>query len=157
MTLSPEQFLAELRRRGATRLSRVSFRRNRSTVWSLTQGGSVLNLHAAYESASPELLNAFADLLRVGGWGAAARRRRAASEIRAWPPLETALVEARRDGRTRRESACCATSEQVRYLRSLYCHLNLTRFGGGLPGDIPVRLSSRMRRALGHMLPGEDE
>jgi hypothetical protein len=156
MTLSAEQFLSELRLRGVTRLRRVSFRRNRSTIWSLTQGGSVLNVHAAYESAPPDLLNAFADLLREGGWGAAGRRRRAASEIRSWPPLEGALREARRSGSTPRESACCATSEQVTYLRALYLYLNRTRFGGLLPDDLPVRLSSRMKSTLGHMLPGED-
>jgi len=156
MTLSAEQFLSELRCRGATRLRRVSFRENRSTIWSLTQGGTVLNLHAAYRAAPPELLDAFADLLRRGGWGAADRRRRAVAEVRSWPPLVEALREARRGGSTPRESACCATSGQVEYLRALYRHLNQTRFGGLLPDDLRVRLSSRMKSTLGHMLPGEE-
>jgi hypothetical protein len=42
------------------------------------------------------------------------------------------------------------------YLRALYRYFNLTRFQGKLPDDVPVRLSSRMRSALGHMVPGED-
>lgn len=154
MTLSPEQFLAELRLRGASRLRRVSFRRNRSTVWSLTQSGRVLNLHAAYGTASPELLDAFADLLRDGGWRPAARRRRAASAIRAWPPLEAALREARAEPRTRPESACCATSGQLAYLRTLYRYFNLTRFEGRLPEGLPLRLSNRMKSSLGYMVPG---
>ncbi|MEQ1856640.1 MAG: SprT family zinc-dependent metalloprotease [Longimicrobiales bacterium] len=155
MTHSPEQFLAELRRRGATRLSRVSFRKNRSTVWSLTQGGRVLNLHTAYGSASPDLLDAFADLLRERGWGMAAKRRRAASAIRSWPPLAEALREVRAERGDRRESACCATSGQSRYLRTLYRYFNQTRFEGRLPDDLPLRLSNRMRSALGYMVPGE--
>ncbi|MBM4184577.1 MAG: SprT family zinc-dependent metalloprotease [Gemmatimonadetes bacterium] len=155
MNLSPEQFLVELRRRRATRVRRVSFRMNRSTVWSLTQGGRVLNLHAAYRTATPELLDAFADLVAEGGWWTAARRRRAASAIRAWPPLSEALRDARAEPRNRSESACCATFQQSRYLRTLYRDLNRTRFEGRLPDDLPLRLSNRMKRALGHMVPGE--
>jgi hypothetical protein len=125
-------------------------------VWSLTQGGRVLNLHAAFASAPPELLDAFAELLRTVGPGAAGRRRRAASAIRAWPALGLALRDARSERGTRPESACCATFQQIRYLRSLYCYLNVTRFGGCLPDALPVRLSNRMRSALGHMVPGEE-
>ena len=156
MALSPEQFLAELRRRGATRLRRVSFRNNRSTVWSLTQRGSVLNLHAAYGSASPGLLDAFADLLRDGRWGVAAERSRAASIIRAWPPLGEAMRRARATTRKRPESPCCATSGQSRYLRIVFQYFNETRFAGRLPDNLPLRLSNRMKSALGHMVPGEE-
>ena len=155
MTLTPDEFLAELRIRGATRLSRVVFRRNRSTVWSLTQGGRVLNIHAAYGEASPELLDAFAALVREGGRSSGAARR-AASLISAWPALTSALQQARADRRGRLGSACCATFEQVAYLRALDRFFTLTRFGGRLPEDIPVRLSSKMKSSLGYMLPGDD-
>mgnify|MGYP001343543695 CR=1 FL=1 len=155
MTLTPEEFLAELRIRGATRLNRVAFRRNRSTVWSLTQRGRVLNVHAAYGEASPELLDAFAALVREGGPRSGAARR-AASLIGAWPALTPALKEARAARGGRLGSACCATSGQVAYLRALYRYFNRTRFEGRLPEDIPVRLSSKMRSSLGYMLPGED-
>lgn len=155
MTLTADEFLAELRIRGATRLSRVTFRRNRSTVWSLTQRGRVLNVHAAYGDASPELLDAFAELAREGGPRSVAARR-AASLIGAWPALTPALREARAARGGRLGSACCATLEQVGYLRALYRYFNLTRFEGRLPEDIPVRLSSKMRSSLGYMLPGDD-
>ena len=36
----------------------MTFRRNRSIIWSLTQGGRVLNVHTVYGSATPELLDA---------------------------------------------------------------------------------------------------
>jgi hypothetical protein len=151
--IDSRQFLTELRKRGATRLSRVSFRRNKSTLWSLTQGGRVLNVHVAYYSATPELLDAFAVLVREGG-AASGAGRRAARLIAAWPALEPALEEARSGRAERWESACCATSGQVRYLRALYRYFNRTRFGGVLPDDIPLRLSNKMSSSLGYMLPG---
>jgi len=154
--LLPVQFLQELRRRGALRLSRVSFRANRSTVWSITQGGRVLNLHAAFASSpSADLLDAFATLVREGGHRSRDGRR-AAATISAWPGLESALRLARSERATARKSACCATSGQVRYLRALYRYLNTTRFDGLLPRELPVRLSNRMGTCLGHMQPSEE-
>lgn len=159
--LSANDFLDELRNRGAWRLRHVSFRRNRVTVWSITQRGTVLNVHEAYRSATPDLLDAFATVLREGGV-ATARSRRAAEEIGSWPHLEAAMLEARAAHEARRggrpESTvdgCCATPAQRSYLRALYRYFNATRFGAALPVDVPVRLSSRMRSALGHMLPGD--
>ncbi|MGE0158392.1 MAG: SprT family zinc-dependent metalloprotease [Gemmatimonadales bacterium] len=155
--LDEKGFLAKLQERGALRVSRVTFRANRTIVWSLTQGGRVLNLHAAFaEAPSGELLDALATLAREGGVGSAASRR-AAAVVGAWPALGPALAEARGKRRTRSGSACCATFEQSRYLRALYRYFNRTRFDGRLPEDLPVRLSGRMRSALGHMLPGPDE
>jgi hypothetical protein len=155
--VDPNRFLEELQRRGASRLSRVAFRANRSIVWSITQGGCVLNVHAAFASdPSGGLLDAFATLAREGGIASRAGRR-AARLVGTWPALGPALADARRKRRNRPESACCATSEQSRYLRILYRYFNATRFEGRLPMDLPIRLSDRMRSALGHMLPGSDE
>lgn len=153
--LTPQDFLVELRRRGALRLTRVSFRENRSVVWSLTQHGTVLNLHTAYGAAPPELLDAFAVLVRAGGVRSAATRR-AASTINEWPEVWRALEVTRRTRKPRSVTSCCATTEQRAYLRALYQYFNATRFEGRLPDDIPVRLSSRMRSSLGHMLPAEE-
>lgn len=44
-----------------------------------------------------------------------------------------------------------ATPEQMEFLRQLYAHLNETRFDNRLPTDIPLRLSNRMGRRLGHI------
>jgi hypothetical protein len=155
--IGPEEFFVELRRRGALRLSSVTFRANRTVLWSLTQGGRVLNLHAAYLAGpTAELLDALATLAREGGVASAAGRR-AAATVRAWPALGSALSAARRARGNRPESACCATSGQSHYLRVLYEYFNRTRFEGRLPSDLPVRLSDRMRSALGHMLPAPDE
>ena len=153
--LTPQEFLAELQRRGARRLRRVSFRDNRSVVWSLTQQGTALNLHAAYARAPSELLDAFAVLVRAGGVRSKATRV-AASTINGWPDVWRAVEATRARRAPRAVTACSATPGQRTYLRALYRYLNATRFAGGLPDDIPVRLSHRMRSSLGHMLPGED-
>ena len=163
--LTPAGFLHELRRRGVPRLRRVSFRRNRSTIWSLTQRGATLNVHVAYRLSPPELLDAFAVIASEGGVGTP-EARAAGLTVQEWPELQRAVEVARSEHESLiRESGCggsgmthcCATAGQRRYVRSVYRYFNHTRFGGVLPADIPVRLSGRMKSALGHMLPGGGE
>lgn len=159
--LTSADFLREMHARGALRLRCVTFRNNRSTIWSLTRGGTVLNVHAAYRRAPESLLDAFATLATARSTRSRAWRS-ATERIRSWPELEAAMEDIRRDHHERGvESAsgtptrCCGTPEQSEYLRSLYAYFNHTRFAGALP-DVPVRLSKRMRSALGHMMPGPD-
>src|SRR5690606_32618219 len=94
VTLTPEDFLAELRARGASGLCRVAFRRTRSTIFSLTRQGRVLNLNAAFATAPPELLDAFA-VVATSGPRRTRAYDRAVRAIRNWPPLAAALEEAR--------------------------------------------------------------
>ena len=160
--LTATDFLYEIRSRGATRISCVTFRKNRSTIWSLTQNGTVLNVHNAYRRASPALLDAFATLAIEGEVRSTASQR-AAQEISSWPVLaeeirglREAHDERRREGSPEDDvTHCCATPEQRAYLRAVYQYFNHTRFDGSLPPDVPVRLSNRMRSALGHMMPAE--
>ena len=163
--LTPTGFLNELRRRGVPHLRRVSFRRNRSTIWSLTQRGATLNVHVAYRLSPPELLDAFAVIASEGGVGTP-EAKAAGRRVHEWPELQLAVEEARSDHESRLRAStcaeggttyCCATADQRRYVRSIYHYFNHTRFSGILPADIPVRLSSRMKSALGHMLPGGGE
>src|SRR5690554_6431369 len=91
---SAETFRTALRRRGATKLERVTFRRNRSTVWSLTRNGTTLNRHVAYRSAPTDILDAFAVIVRTGGVATAASRR-ASVLVLDWPELKRALQEVR--------------------------------------------------------------
>ncbi len=154
---TPESFRAALERRGATRLRRVTFRRNRSTVWSLTQRGTALNLHVAYRQAPTNVLDAFAVIVRTGGVANAASRA-ASRLVLEWPELTHALEAARSSGYQQGSTAlakCSGTDEQRDYVRALYRYFNRTRFDGILPEDVPLRLSHRMRSALGHMMPGE--
>lgn len=156
---SAQAFLDELRALGATRAQAVRFRNNRSTYWSLTRRATVLNLHEAYRSAPSDLIRAFAILVMEGGIRSA-RSRTAADRVGSWPRVTEAIRQARVEHRRRKteEDAaglahCCATPAQRAYLRACYRYLNTTRFDGRLPDNIPLRLSSRMSSALGHMLP----
>jgi len=164
---SARQVLGILQRRGAGRLERVRFRANRSTIWSLTQGGRALNLHVAYRTAPLEMFDHFAVIVREGLRGTE-RYRAAARAVGDWDGLELELRRIRREHRRRRRRSsrrrrrapgvgpCCATAEQRTYLRRLYRYLNATRFDGRLPHDLPVRLSNRMRSRLGQMVPGQN-
>ncbi len=158
-TMTTADFLHALHLRGATRIRRVSFRNNRSTVWSLTQRGTVLNVHAAYGEADAALLDAFATVVREGGTGS--REAKAASKmIVEWPTLIRALAKARADAAsdaTKAGTRCCGTDGQRTYLRAAYTYFNTTRFDNILPADVPIRLSERMSSRLGHMLPSESE
>jgi len=153
--LTPHDFLSEMHRRGATRLERVAFRRNRSRIWSLTRRATALNVHEVFGSAPVHVLDAFAVIARRRGIADEASRR-AGQTIRSWPELELEMrrIQAERGRRGRRAPECCATEEQHAYLREVYVFLNETRFDGLLPDDIPLRLSNRMRSALGTMRPG---
>lgn len=158
-----ETFLCALRARGAIRLRKVAFRPTRSTIFSLTRGGEVLNLNAAFRAAPPPLLDALAVI-------ATARTRRsqayreAVRRLCEWPPLVEAISEARRASSAARTAArtaairagipstpCCGTPEQRAYLRSLFRTLNRERFESRLPENLPIRLSNRMRRRLGQI------
>jgi hypothetical protein len=157
-------FLEALQRRGAHRLERVRFRPNRSTIWSLSIGGTVLNLHEGYRDASPVILDAFALIVREAA-GDTAAYREASRQVRGWPGLGPALRRARAAHRPRRRSRrrrgrsshpgpCCGNEEQKHYLRGLYRYLNESRFEGRLPPVLPLRLSNRFRSRLGQMVPG---
>jgi len=162
---SERQVLTLLHRRGALRLRRIRFRANRSTIWSLTQGGAVLNLHVGYRTAPLPVLEHFAVIAKEAYRGSSAYRT-AVTAVREWEGLELELRRVRREHRRRRRvgprrrrgprgvGPCCATAEQRVYLKRLYRYLNRTRFANRLPADLPVRLSNRMTSRLGQMTPG---
>lgn len=154
--LTPKAFLTELHGRGAKHVERVAFRRNRSVIWSVTANGATLNVHEAFRSASPEILDAFATIARSRGHDGV-RTRRARAVVRGWPKLARALGEIRAHTgrhRPRKRRVCCGTPEQRTYLENLFTIFNETRFEGLLPADLPIRLSNRMRSSLGHLRHG---
>lgn len=127
----------------------------------------MLNLHAAYAAAPPEILDAFALLVRHGPRRTATARA-AARRVREWPPVAEAIEGLRSVQVSAALSAapladlgvglpglrCAGTREERRRVRELYIRFNEKRFEGVLPPGIPLRLSGRMRRRLGHMRPG---
>lgn len=166
------EFLDILHGRGATRLRHVRFKANRSTIWSLTQGGLVLNLHLAYRKAPRDVVHHFATIARYANVPTKAYRN-AAAAVRTWDGLQTEMERLRREYRRERltrprttgrrcrlprtSGPCCATEEQTEYLRRLYRYLNRERFGGRLPVDVTLRLSSRMKSRLGQMVPSQKD
>jgi hypothetical protein len=159
MVRSEAELLEYLHRCGATGVERVTLRRNRSTLWSLTGGGRRLNLHAAYAGAPGEILQAIALLCRRIQRRDAAWRD-AAHRVREWP----GALDAARRLRTLHHTApadpgaglpgCCATTGQRVHLVRLYRYLNAAHFADALPSVVPIRLSRRFRSRLGQMVPG---
>lgn len=160
MSRTAEQTLNILRSMGARRLRRVRFRANRTTVWSLTQSGTVFNLHRAFSSAPTSVLRHLA-VVASEAWRPSAAYDRARDAVMAWEPVHADIRRLRRESArhsspTRRDGVgpCCATPAQRRYLYRLYRYLNQTRFGGRLPASLPLRLSNRMRSRLGQLAHG---
>ena len=94
MNSTEAELLDLLRRLGAERLRSVRLRDNRRTIWSLTQGGTVLNLHSAFGEAPRDVFSHFAVIANE----ALARTptyRKAAQEVRNWQGLEPALLRLR--------------------------------------------------------------
>ncbi len=163
--MTEEAFLDALRSRGADRLRRVRFRWNRRTIWSLTQGGTVLNLHVGFRQTTPDLLDHFA-LIVLHPRGGPPTVRRARDRVQRHPPLRDALRRIRatppprarrRTRRGLRPGPNCATPAQQVYLDELYRHLAEGAFPDGLPHELPLRLSHRMRSTLGWVALGERE
>ena len=160
--LTESEVVAALRERGVGSVRRVAFRSNRSTILSLNPATGRLSLHEAFAHATPRILDALAIYLTEGGRRTAGFRR-ASHTIREWRPLERMMAaERRRSGRARRRAGAnriqkpdpgpdCATLAQRRYLEALYRHYNRTLFGGALPDDVCIRLSSRMTSRLGQV------
>jgi len=109
------ELLDLLRRLGAEHLRRVRLRDNRRTIWSLTQGGTVLNLHSAYGEAPRDVVSHFAVIANEALQRTPAYRK-AAQEVRNWEGLHPALLrlrseqaerdpEVRRNGRGARRSS----------------------------------------------------
>lgn len=159
MPRSRHDLLHFMHARGATRLERVSLRRNHRTLWSLTGGGRRLNLHVAYAEAPGWVLEALAVVCAGRGHRSTAVEA-AIRRVGEWDGARAAAARLRE--RRHREAVdgvgaprgCSATPAQRVHLRRLYRYLNLTRFDGLLPDTIPIRVSRRFRTRLGQMRPG---
>ncbi|MDQ3222498.1 MAG: SprT-like domain-containing protein [Gemmatimonadota bacterium] len=117
---------------------------NRSVMLSLTRNG-VLRLHRGYASAPDRVLRAIVRFLnpRIPRL----LRRLAEREFLAFPVHEYAPSRPRAE---RRERARPGDVALLHRLETLHRALNLQHFGGTL-SEIPIRLSSRMRRRLGEL------
>jgi hypothetical protein len=143
--LSEDDMLRELRFRDVTHVTRLRFRANRSRLISLSADRASLNLHECFRSAPADVIDAVATFAR--SLRDSPSYRRAIERMRKWHEAQIEGTE--RDVEV--VGPCCATDAQRRFLASLYRQLNHLHFAGALPGVLPVRLSDRMSRRLGHV------
>lgn len=142
--LDEPAMLAALQARGALRLRKVRFKRNRSRMISLSSDHTALNLQECFRAAPGDVLDAVATFVRAPTHNAEVRR--AIARMRRWwdgqegDELVVAVT-----------AACCATPEQARYMGALYRTLNTLHFEGRLPPDVALRTSDRMSSRFGHI------
>jgi len=147
--LSEQDMLRELRSRGVDDVRSVHFRANRSSLISISADRGRLNLHECFRAGGPDLLDAIAAFARARS--ATVPYRQAIARMRRW---HAAQAEGDRPATGGRPAACCGTPAQLQALAHRYRQLNRACFGGNLPELLPVRLSDRMRRRLGHVQYG---
>jgi hypothetical protein len=131
------ELLDRLRRLGLHRVNRVVLTRNRRTMVSVR--GDVLRVHHGYLTA-PEPVHA-AIVALVERRGPRARR-----DARATILSHPVRID---PGPSRRERPHIEDASTVSRLADAHRRLNAERFGGTLT-DVPIRVSRRMRRRLGH-------
>lgn len=149
--LTEDEFARALAQRGAE-VRRVRFKNNRSRLISHSRENGVLNVHACFRSANDDLLDAIAAFILLPS--SSAGYREAIERMRAWWDGQAVAPEAHET--PPRAPVCCGTDEQRTFLRVLYGRMNVERFGDTLPPDVPLRLSSRMKRRFGHVQYGRN-
>lgn len=141
--LSEDELLGALRVRGAVFLREVRFRPNRSRLISLSADRYRLNLHECFRAAPARVIDAVATFTTAPARSRAFRD--SIEQMREWHEGQVAeygLGE---------PLASCGTPRQLRYLESVYSHLNTSHFRSALPEPLPIRLSDRMSRRFGHV------
>jgi hypothetical protein len=134
---------ARLRGLGLTQVDRILTHSNSTVMLSLSR--RTLRLHRGYAFAPDEVLRAIIQFLnpRVPR----PRRRSAERQFLQFPVASYVATP----GRTiRRERTRPGDLALLRRLKDLHCALNQLHFSGGL-GEIPIRLSSRMKSRLGEL------
>jgi hypothetical protein len=140
----PDNLPERLRLLGLRDVSRILTHTNRTVMVSIGSDGT-LRLHRGYAWASDRVLRAIVRFLdprvprRV--------RRNAQRELLAFPADQFAPAAPRP---TQRERARPGDLRLIEHLRQTHAGLNRRHFGGAL-GELPIRLSGRMRTRLGEL------
>ncbi len=137
---TPDTFLANLRRRGLRGVERIMLTQNRSVVVSVKSG--VLRVHEAFVTAPDHVHDA---IVRFVVARTRAARAEAIKTIVGWPlPVGEAV---RRPERTHPDD------EAIRALLVEWHERFNQQHFGGLLDRIPVHVSRRIARRLGHYTP----
>lgn len=139
-----ERFLEELRKLGLRHVRTLRLTRNRAVLVSLQ--GFELRVHEGFADAPSEMQ------LQIVRFVMARRKweRQAAREAIVSHPLRRNGSPARAPERTHPED-----EPLVERLAEWHTRFNGERFGASLRA-VPIRVSRRMQRRLGHFAPGED-
>lgn len=154
--LSSDAFRKALARRGCRRITSVRFKKNRGRIISLAQDGRTLHIHACFQEAGEETMNAVVTFLRAGrrsyAYREAIRVMRDFFDAHAakYVPLNSE-EEDHRVTRDVQRLPCVGTAAQRAFLREAYARFNNLHFGGRLPSSIQMRLSDKMKSRLGHV------
>jgi hypothetical protein len=140
----PDHLPERLRLLGLRDVSRVLTHTNRTVMVSIGSDGA-LRLHRGYAWASDRVLRAIVRFLdpRVPR----RLRRSAQQELLAFPVEQYAPASPRP---TRRERPRPGDLRLIDRLQRVHAELNRRHFGGSL-GELPIRLSGRMRTRLGEL------
>jgi hypothetical protein len=130
-------------RLGLRGVSEVRTHRNRVVMLSLR--GTVLRIHAGYAAAPDPVLEAVVRYLKP--WTRRATRQAAQAEFLAFPAEAHAPS---RERRRRPSRLLPGDAPLLERLRDSHRRLNDLHFGGAL-GEIPIRISTRMRTRLGEV------
>ncbi|HET7602536.1 MAG TPA: SprT-like domain-containing protein [Gemmatimonadales bacterium] len=136
---------SRLRDLGLHSLNRVVLHRNRVVLLTFARG--VLRLHEGYASAPDDVLRAIARFLSRS---TPRRDRLAARRLFLAFPVEQ-FASSRPTAQPSSRPAIESDRPWIQRLRAEHARLNMERFGGEL-GELPIRLSGRMRRRLGHVM-----
>lgn len=149
-----DSLLRALARRGCRRLEEVRFKKNRGRIISLSKDGRTLHVHACFQDADEEVVNAVVTFLKAGRRSYAYRESIRVmrdhfdrhSQKYGPDPEEEDLLLMRGIDRLR----CAGTAEQREFIREAYSRYNAGLFNSRLPA-VKLRLSDRMRSRLGHI------
>ena len=152
---STDALLRTLARRGCRRLEDIRFKKNRGRIISLSKDGRTLHVHACFQDATDEVVNAVVTFLKAGrrsyAYRESIRVMRDYFELHGqrYAPI-TAEEEDHRLKRDIDRLPCVGNSAQREFIREAYARYNAGVFNSKLPG-VKLRFSDRMRSRLGHI------
>lgn len=150
-----DALLRTLARRGCRRLEDLRFKKNRGRIISLSKDGRTLHVHACFQDATDDVVNAVVTFLKAGRRSYAYResirvmRQYFEEHGQKYAPI-TAEEEDHRLKRDIDRLPCAGNSEQRAFIREAYSRYNNALFGSKLP-NVKLRFSDRMRSRLGHI------
>lgn len=146
--------LRALARRGCRRLEDVRFKKNRGRIISLSKDGRTLHVHACFQDADDEVVNAVVTFLKAGrrsyAYRESIRVMRDHFEAHGQKYAPSAEEEDLRLKRDIERLPCVGNAEQRAFIREAYARYNSGLFGSKLPA-VKLRFSDRMRSRLGHI------